>query len=111
MRPADSGLLWLTMAAVGVGTYLIRLSFVGLLGRTGVPPWAVRLLRFVPPAALAALVVPAVLWRGADPGFHLGNERLLAAALAAAIALKSRNVLATIAGGMLALWGLQWLGG
>jgi len=111
MRPSDGGLVWLTMAAVGAGTYLIRLSFVGLLGRTGVPSWAVRLLRFVPPAALAALVVPAVLWRGSNPGLHLGNERLLAASVAAVIALKSRNVLATIAGGMMALWSLQWLAG
>ena len=92
----SKNMLWLLILAGGVGTFLIRYSFVGILGRTGVPEWGVRLLRFVPPAALAALVVPAVLYRGEDPGLHLGNERLIATLIGIAIAFATNAILLAI---------------
>ena len=50
--------LWLTMLLAGAATFAIRLSFIGAAGRLDAPAWFRRMLRFVPIAALTALVCP-----------------------------------------------------
>lgn len=99
--------LWLVMLAAGAATFAIRFSFIGMAGRFDAPAWFVRALRFVPAAALSALVWPdLVLSSGA---LSLAEPRLAAGMIAAGIAWRTRNILLTIACGMLALWLLQWL--
>lgn len=101
---------WLVLAAIGVGTYLLRFSFLFLFERLGgVPDRFERALRFVPAAVLSALVVPAVL----APDGHLvvaGNLRLVAAAVAAVVALRTESILWTIVTGLAALGVLTALG-
>jgi len=65
------------------------------------------MLRFVPIATLTALVWPDLLI--ADGAFAFGEPRLVAGLVAAAMAWKTRNILATLGSGMLVLWLLQWL--
>ena len=94
------------MLVIGIGTFLIRLSFIGVLGR-GQLPWSVRQsLRFVPPAVLAALVLPAVLGGGHGAAADADPVRWVAAATAALVAWRWNNVLGTLAAGM----GVLWLG-
>lgn len=100
-------ILLLALAAAGLLTFLTRLSFVALLGRVEVPAVLVRALRFVPPAVLSAIVANEVLVRDGAVDFTTGNLRLIAAAVATAIALFTRNVFLTIGAGMAALWTLQ----
>jgi branched-subunit amino acid transport protein len=98
----------LVIVVIGVGTYLTRLSFIGALGTRKMPEWAMQPLRYVAPAVLAALVVPAIAL--GDGSLDLGpatNPRVLAALLAAFVAWKTRNVAAVIVVGMAALWILQ----
>ena len=99
--------LWLTVIVAGLATFAIRFSFIGAAGRFALPAWFARLLRFVPVAALTALVWPDLLI--AHGALSLGEPRLVAGLIAATIAWKTRNVLATIVSGMLVLWMLQWL--
>ena len=47
------------IVVIGIGTYLFRLSFIGLLGARPMPAWAAAPLRYVAPAVLAAIVAPA----------------------------------------------------
>ena len=101
--------LWITMLAAGAITFAIRLSFIGAAGRFDVPPWFIRLLRFVPVAALSALVWPDLLV--GEQGVMLTQPRLVAGLAAALIAWTTRSVMLTIATGMSALWLLQWLVG
>lgn len=105
----STGTLLLAMAACGLVTFLIRLSFIA--GGRWLPQGArfQALLRYVPPAVLAALIAPEIFMR--PQGLVLGpdNPRLWAAAVAVLVAFATRSVLATIAAGMLALWGLQML--
>ncbi len=105
----STGTLVLAMAACGLVTFLIRLSFIA--GGRWLPQSArfQALLRYVPPAVLAALIAPEIFMR--PQGLALGpdNPRLWAAVVAVLVALATRSVLATIATGMLALWGLQML--
>ncbi len=93
---------------VGIGTYLIRLSFVAAVGRKTMPEWALVPLRFVAPAVLAALVAPAVLLH--NGGFDLApstNPRALAALIAILIAWKTKNTALVIVAGMSVVWFLQ----
>lgn len=103
--------LWLIMLGMGAATYAIRLSVLVFVHHTALPPGARDALRYVTPAVLAAIIVPAVLYAGGDGAFDAGpgNERLLAACVAAPVALVTRSAWWTIGSGMAALWLLQWL--
>jgi branched-subunit amino acid transport protein len=103
--------LWGILLAISAGTFLLRFSFIHWLGDRRISPGWETALQLVPTAVLCAIVVPAVLFDAGAPAVSLGNPRLLAGALAALVALRTRNILLTIVVGMAALWGLQaWMG-
>ncbi|TGN37536.1 AzlD domain-containing protein, partial [Paracoccus liaowanqingii] len=60
--------IWTIILVLGVGTYLIRWSFLGALGNRELPGWVIRMLRYTPVAVLPALVAPLVLWPEATGG-------------------------------------------
>jgi len=96
--------------AIGIGTYLLRLSFIGIVGDRVMPEWALVPLRFVAPAVLAALIAPAVLL--ADGALDLSpasNPRAIAALVALLLAWKTRSVPVVIAAGLVTVWTLQAL--
>ena len=96
---------WAAIAAIGIATYAIRLSFIHLFGRIdGVPARVQRPLRYVPPAVLAALVLPDLVTLRPSVAVTLLDERLIAGAAAGAVAWRTENVFATIATGMGSLW-------
>jgi branched-subunit amino acid transport protein len=98
------------IVVIGIGTYLFRLSFIGLLGARPMPEWAAAPLRYVAPAVLAAIVAPAVLLRdGALDLAPLSNPRFLAAGLAIVVAWRTKSVAAVIVVGMITVWALQAL--
>lgn len=66
-----------------------------------------RALRFVPAAALAALVFPALTHPAGHLDISMQNFRLLAGLGGAIVAWKTRNVLLTILVGMILLWALE----
>jgi len=92
-----------------MGTFALRFSFIYLFGKVEMPAWLRRALRFVPPAVLAALVFPALTYPNGTLDLSLDNIRLLAGLGGALVAWKTRNVLWTIAVGMVLFWALQWL--
>jgi branched-subunit amino acid transport protein len=83
-------------------TYLMRLSFIGLSGRYHLPPLAERALRYVPPAALTALVVPDLV--GHVGLGSAGDARLGAGLLAILIAWRARSIFLTLTLGLATLW-------
>lgn len=98
---------WTWIALLGVGTLLIRASFlVGTAGRTA-PPLVERVLRLVPAAVLSALVAPALVFPDQRLDLTPGNHHLVAGLLAAGVAWKTRSVPWTLALGMIAMWVLQ----
>ena len=101
--------VWVLLAVIAAGTWGIRVSFIALFGRIEtIPDWVLRILKLIPAAVLAALVAPALTHGTGD--FDLVTARLFAGILAGLVAWRTRNVLATIATGMGALWILQALG-
>jgi len=103
-------IMWLAVVVIGIGTYLTRLSFIGVFGDREIPAWMEQPLRYVAPAVLAAIVLPAVVRpEGAFELFPAANPRAFAAVIAAAVAYKWRNVSLVIVVGMGSLWLLDWL--
>ena len=100
--------IWLIIAILGLGTFLIRFSFLGLLGDRELPEWALRHLRYTPVAVLPAIITPLVLWPEATGG-ELDPARLSAAAVALAVGYLTKNALAAIGTGMATLYGLAFL--
>jgi len=96
--------------AIGIGTYLLRLSFIGIVGDREMPEWALVPLRFVAPAVLAALIAPAVLLNeGALALSPASNPRAIATLVALLLAWKTRSVPLVIAAGLITVWALQAL--
>ncbi len=101
---------WLPVLALGGAlTFATRLSFIVLLAHVEPPPLVRRGLALVPPAVLSAIIFPELLLRGGAVDPTPWNPRLVAGAIAAAIAWRTRNVPLTIAAGMAALWTIQRL--
>lgn len=91
--------VWIAIVLAGIGTYAMRASFLVFAHRLAdVPPSIQRLLRQIPPAALAAIVVPAFL-RPAD-SLDLWQPRFLAGVVAALIAWRTRNTAVTLVVGI-----------
>lgn len=110
LAPALVLALTIAIVCIGAATFAFRLSLIGLAGRIVLPPYAVRALRYVPVAALTALVIPDLV--GSSTGWALvaHNPRLWAGIVAALVAWRTRNVLLTVAVGMVVLWLLMALG-
>lgn len=101
---------WIAATLGGLLTYAQRFAFLALAHRAvTVPPRVREALRMIPPAALAALVAPAVLRGGPDGALALTDPRILAAALAMATMWRTRRVVLTLVVGMGALVILQQL--
>ena len=105
----DMSTYWPIALAMGVGTFLLRFSFILIMDRLTLPEAFTRMLRFIPASVLPALVAPAVLLHGGDPTGFAAWERPLAGLVAVLVAWHTRSVILTIAGGMGALWLLKLL--
>ena len=102
--------IWFLIIALGIGTYLIRLSFLGIIGARKMPEWVLRHLRYTPVAVLPGLVAPLVLWPDATGG-ALDAPRLLAALATLLAGVLTRNVIAAIFAGATTLYtALYFLG-
>ncbi len=100
--------IWFIIGALGVGTYLIRFSFLGAFGRIDLPDWALRLLRYTPVAVLPGLVAPLILWPAATGG-QPDAARIAAALVAVAIGVYFKNVLAAMFAGGTTLYLMLYL--
>jgi len=91
-------------------TFLIRYTMFALGERVKFPDLLIRALHYVPPAVLTAITVPAVLMPGGDKlKLSYTNPYLLGAVVACGVGWFSRSLLLTIAVGMVAFLGWQWI--
>ncbi len=98
---------WALTVALGIGTFLIRFSFLGLLGRKTLPDWALLHLKYVGVAVFPALITPLAVWPAATGG-TIDPLRIVAALVALAAGLRFGVIWAIIAG-MGSLYLLQFL--
>ena len=97
MIQQSQGTIWLVIAGLGIGSFLLRFSFLGLIGKRQLPGWALRLLRYTPVAVIPGLMAPQI-FLPAD-GSTLPDP----------VGVWSRNVIAAMAAGVSALAVLIWL--
>lgn len=91
--------VWVAILLAGVGTYAMRASFLVFAHRLAeVPPGVQRLLRQIPPAALASIVLPALLRPHGQIDF--AQPRLIAGIVAGFVAWRTRNIAVTLPVGM-----------
>ena len=100
--------IWLVIVGLGVATYVIRFSFLGLVGDRTLPEWLLRHLRYTPVAILPALVTPAVLWPEATGG-ALSAPHLVAAAVAVGVGYWRKNAVLAAVAGMVVFAGMSAL--
>jgi branched-subunit amino acid transport protein len=99
---------WLLIVVLGAGTWSMRAFPIMLHGRVPHPPWLERLLKYVPVAALTALVVPGSLYLKANGVYEAVPARTIAAIVALIVAVRTKNTIATLVSGMVVLWAAQW---
>ena len=90
---------------------LIKGMFLCFIPQSKLPPIFERSFRYIPPAVLAALVAPAVIYTRRAGGFDVSSVKIAAGAIAFGVALKTRSILVTIAAGMALLWLFSHLAG
>ena len=99
---------WAAILLAGAGTFAMRASFLAAAHRLAeVPPNVQRLLRQIPPAALASIVVPAFVRPEGD--LDLLSAQLAAGLVATLVAWRTRNIAATLVVGMTVLMVLDRL--
>ncbi|MBL8146592.1 MAG: AzlD domain-containing protein [Anaerolineae bacterium] len=85
------------MAAVTLG---IRYPVLVLVGKIPLPESVFRALRYVPPAVLTAIIVPAVLMPAGTVDVSPTNAYLVAGIVSALVAWRTKSLLLTIIIGM-----------
>jgi branched-subunit amino acid transport protein len=103
-----NGRVWLAIVIAGAGTFAMRASFLLAARRLAeVPPGVQRVLRQIPPAALASIVVPSLL----RPAGQLDGwqPELAAGVLAGLAAWRTRSTAVTLVVGMGVLVALREL--
>lgn len=103
----------LTYVIVGMGimTFALRLSLIIGVNRVTLPAPLELSLKYAAPAVLSAIIFTELASPGGELNLSFTNWRLLAGIVAVLIAWRTKNVLITIAVGMIVLWLLQWIGG
>ena len=95
--------IWLIILVLGVCTFLIRFSFLGLIGDRPMPPFLLKLLRYTPVAVLPAMVAPLAVWPNATGG-EVEPVRLIATLVTLIVGTWRRNAIPAIFAGIGALY-------
>lgn len=105
----ENKIIWILFLTAGAGTFMTRISFIHLLKNRDIPPVLSRLLKFVPPAVLSALILPAILVQNGSLNVSVDNGQIPGAIAAAIVAVFSKNTILIIGTGMGILWLHQWI--
>ena len=102
--------LWQVVFPLGLGTLLIRCSFLFLGDRVRLSPIVKEVFTFIPAAVLPALAIPMVFFHEGIVAAINGKERFVAFLIGVVVCLISKNILVTIVCGLVMLYLLQTYG-
>jgi len=94
---------WTLIVGMALVAFLTRAIFILPGSHLRLPATAERVLRYAPAAALMAIVVPDLALVHGTLSISVENPKLIAGLVAFALAAGTRNILATIIGGMTVL--------
>jgi len=95
--------------AMAFVTFIPRYIPLAVLSKFEIPKIIVDWLRFIPPAILAALLVPGILMSNGKLLLTQQNTFLLAALPTTMVAIYKRNIFLTVLVGMLMILLLEYL--
>jgi branched-subunit amino acid transport protein len=102
--------IWLAIVGMTLVTLATRTLMLVFGDRIPLPPRVQHALRFAPACALAALIAPELLTEHGAWAISLGNAKLVAGALAIAVMLATRSMMATMGVGMAVFFAMRLLG-
>ena len=100
--------IWLIILVLGGGTFLLRYSFLGLIGSRDLPEWVLRHLRYTAVAVMPGMIAPMILFPAATDG-ALDPVRISAAVVTVAVGVMARNVVLAVVAGAAVLLTLHFL--
>jgi branched-subunit amino acid transport protein len=96
--------VWIAIVAVGLGSYLFRMSMVTVVDRVRMPAVLERASELVAPAAFAALATTSVATACLQVGAVQAAPPVVAVAVAVLAVLRTGSPHAAVLAGMPALW-------
>lgn len=100
---------WFAIIVAGLATYGSRMSFIAFGNKIELPDVVESALKYVAPAAFAAISVPIVLGGDGIENFAGDVPRIVAATCACMVVWRRRNIPLSLITGMGLLWLLTWL--
>ena len=97
------------IAGLCVATFIARSSVLMLGNALRLPPALEAALRFAPACALAAIIVPSLVYADGTLDWSWQNHRWVAGLAGVAIFAAFRSTIGTIVGGMCVFWLLSAL--
>lgn len=95
----NSGLI-LAIVGAAAATYLTRFPLMLLSGKKEIPGWLVNYMKFIAPAVLTSLIVPAILIKEGRLELSLSNNYIIAAIITAVVSCFSKNMLISLVAGI-----------
>ncbi len=102
--------VWITIVLMTVVTVATRTVMLVFGDRIPLPERVQHALRFAPACALTALIAPELLTEQGAWAISLANAKLIAGAIAIAVMLSTRSMIATMGIGMAAHLALRHFG-
>jgi len=96
---------FILISGMALVTFATRYPVIAVLSKVPLPDPVFRALRYVPPAVLTAIILPAVLLQDSEMTLTYLNSSLVASLAAVIISWRTKNLLLTIVLGMLVFWG------
>ncbi len=100
---------WAVLIAIGVGTYLFRAAFLIKSGLAPSPAVG-RYLKYVGPAVLAAIAVPALISPGGDTSWSATGPAVFAALVSWLLWRPRKSLPLALFGGLGCWWALLAIG-
>ncbi len=100
--------VWIVLACVTAGTYLLRIGGLLLVRDGQVPQWLDSPLALLGPAAVTALVVSIIVPSGGGDGASLAA--IGAIGVGFVVARRTGNLLYSLAAGLPSMWVLSAIG-
>ena len=106
----DKTTLWIVIILLGLGSFALRFSFLGLVGDRPMPGWLVKCLRYTAVAILPGMIAPIVALSN-EAGTGPDPSRLAAAIVTLGVGAYTKNVIfALFSGASTLALGLYFLG-
>jgi len=91
--------VWILIACTSLGTFCLRFSFLGLVGRRELPGWVLRMLRYTPVAVIPGLMAPQIFLPSTTATIPEA-AKIIAVIVTLAIGVWMKNTVAAMAAGI-----------